>query len=243
MRDAGTSGNLVEGNVLGLDATGTSGLLNETGIVIAAGASGNTVGGAAAGSGNTIMSSWDDGVALTGQATTGNAVTGNFIGGDSASFILGNRNGVAVRSGAHANTIGGTTPAAKNVIFRNRTDGVVIDGAGTTNIIVEGNDIGANGNGVTVSGGARANTIGGTVAGARNLIWGNLVCGDRSLRHWYERQQRRRQLHRHRQHRHDLPRKPNRCNDQRRRERQHDRWDERRCAQLDLRQRDRRRDQ
>ena len=177
LRDTGTSGNLVEGNVLGLDATGTSGLLNGTGIVIAAGASGNTVGGATAGSGNTIMSSWDDGVALTGQETTGNAVTGNFIGGDSASFILGNRNGVAVRSGAHANTIGGTTPAAKNVIFRNRTDGVSIDGAGTTSSIVAGNDIGVNGNGVTVSGGARANTIGGTVAGARNLIWGSSFAG------------------------------------------------------------------
>ena len=181
LRDTGTSGNLVEGNVLGVDAAGTSGLRNQTGIQIAAGASGNTIGGTAAGSGNTIMFSWGNGVEITGQATTATVVAGNYIGGKSAGFpvgygILGNLNGVAVTSGAHANTIGGTAPAAKNVIVENRADGILLDGAATTGILVEGNDIGANDrHGITVSGGARANAIGGTVAGARNLIWGNLA--------------------------------------------------------------------
>src|SRR5581483_10712794 len=151
LRGAGTNGNLVEGNVFGADAAQDVGLQNGTGVLIAAGASGNTVGGTAAGAGNSIYSSWGDGVELTDQATTGNTVAGNFLGGKTGFVLFGNGNGVAVRSGAHGNTIGGTAPGARNVFLLNRDAGILIDGAGTTGILVEGNDIGTSRNGVTVS--------------------------------------------------------------------------------------------
>ena len=82
------------------------------------------------------------------------------------------------------NTIGGTTPGARNIISGNDTRGVFIEG-GTSNI-VQGNyigtdvngtgDLGNTFNGVCVSGGSD-NTIGGTTAAARNIISGNDTSG------------------------------------------------------------------
>src|SRR5664280_2724925 len=87
------------------------------------------------------------------------------------------------------NVIGGTTPAARNVISGN--DGGVNFGSGTSNAAsnnrVEGNLIGTNaagtaavGNsyaGVAVVSPGVANVIGGTTAAARNIISGNALIG------------------------------------------------------------------
>src|SRR5205823_931606 len=85
------------------------------------------------------------------------------------------------------NTVGGTTPAARNVLSGNAFEGVAIYDSGTTLNLVEGNFIGtkvtgasalANGAaGVIVFGGAHGNTIGGVSATARNLISGNAFDG------------------------------------------------------------------
>ena len=95
-------------------------------------------------------------------------------------------------SWAGANTVGGTTPGAGNVISGNGIGVYLSDG--TTGVQIEGNYIGVNaagtaalGNtqdGVLISGpsgtfgsantgGSTDNTIGGTTAGARNVISGN----------------------------------------------------------------------
>ena len=80
---------------------------------------------------------------------------------------------------ATANTVGGTSAGAGNVISSNN-NGVDITGTGTTNNLVQGNKIGTDetgtinlGNttdGVRVESGATDDTIGGTVAGAGNDI-------------------------------------------------------------------------
>ena len=77
-------------------------------------------------------------------------------------------------------TIGGTAAGAGNIISANGNLGVWITGAGATGNVVEGNKIGTDatgtlslGNaydGVRIDAGASNNTIGGTVAGAGNII-------------------------------------------------------------------------
>jgi titin len=93
---------------------------------------------------------------------------------------------VDIVAGATANTIGGTTAAARNVISGNTYNGVVIAFSGTSNNVVEGNFIGTNAgggalpngaDGVDIIGGATSNEIGGTTPGTRNVISGNAFDG------------------------------------------------------------------
>src|SRR6185295_18010727 len=86
---------------------------------------------------------------------------------------------------ASNNTIGGTTTAARNIISGHASQGIAIVNTGTTGNLVQGNFIGTNVNGTAaVSNGsgvgitnAPGNTIGGAVAGARNVISGNIGDG------------------------------------------------------------------
>jgi titin len=179
---AGTTNNVVEGNRIGTNAAGTAALTNSTGLRIEVGATGNTVGGTAAGAAN-LISGNDIGLSISGAGATANVVAGNLIGTDaSGSAALGNIVGLSVGDGATGNTVGGTTAGARNLISANSQYGVWITGAGTSANRVQGNRIGTNaagtaalGNtdGVHVDGGATGNFIGGATAGAGNLISGN----------------------------------------------------------------------
>ena len=86
--------------------------------------------------------------------------------------------------GAGNNTIGGTTAAARNIISGNGA-GIHVAG-GATNLLIQGNYIGTNPTGTAVVGnkfqgvyieGSSSITIGGSVAGAGNLISGNSTAG------------------------------------------------------------------
>jgi hypothetical protein len=182
---AGTSGNTIAGNEIGTAAGGNSALANGTGVNISQGATNNTIGGATPGARNVISGNTIVGVAITGAGTSGNTIAGNQIGtaagGNSA---LPNGTGVDISQGATNNTIGGTTPGARNVISGNTGDGVVINGS--SGIAIIGNFLGigqngtavvANGSGIDLNGGATSNTIGGTAAGDGNVISGNTTAG------------------------------------------------------------------
>ena len=188
--DTGATGNLVDGDYVGVDATGDAALGNITGILIASTA--NTVGGTVAGSGNVIAGndgspSFYNGVqVLIGgfsalDSPDDNLVAGNLIGLDAAGATLAGAtgSGVFVNSGV-GNTIGGTVAAARNVISGN-SDGVLVEG-GSANTF-EGNYVGTDssgsvgiGNGAAGSDiaidGSAGNTVGGTIAAARNVISG-----------------------------------------------------------------------
>lgn len=121
------------------------------------------------------------GILLNSGNTT---VAGNFIGTNPAgATAFPNVNGVGITGGASGNTVGGTTAGARNIIAGNSLYGVFIQSSGTTGNVVEGNYIGTDVTGVTpvantfagvnILGSASGNTIGGTTAGARNLISGN----------------------------------------------------------------------
>ncbi len=176
--ESGTTGTVIEGNLIGTDGTGSTGLGNVTGVTIESGASATTVGGTAAGAGNLISANSSTGLVLL---NSGNLVEGNFIGTDiSGSSALGNgAGGVSLVS---QNTVGGATAVARNVIAGN--SGLDMSVSGLANLI-EGNFIGTDATGATallasqtVSGAgiilsaASGNTIGGTATGARNVIAG-----------------------------------------------------------------------
>ena len=177
------TGNVVEGNYVGTDSTGTVALGNGSyGVLILSSASNNIIGGTAAGARNVISANGYDGVFINGNvsAITGNVVEGDYIGTDATGEIaLGNgRAGVYLWSAASRTTIGGTTAAARNVISANGADGVIIHNGASGNT-VEGNYIGTDaagsralGNpyGVAIEGGSINNTVGGTTSGARNVI-------------------------------------------------------------------------
>ncbi len=186
---AGTTGTQVLGNYIGTSAAGTADLGNaQDGIFIAAGATGNTIGGTAAGAGN-VISGNNEGIEITGSSTQLNTVAGNIIGLDATGTVdLGNDfDGIHISLGAHDNTIGGATAAARNVISGNNSSGIQIEGSGSSNNTVLGNYIGTDitgnlgrGNtwaGVLIGNGATTNTIGGTAAGSGNLISGNIDTG------------------------------------------------------------------
>ncbi len=183
---AGTSGNTVEGNTIGAGVSGQSPLPNGTGVEIGSAATSNTIGGKIGVTGNLISGNTSDGVLISGIGTSGNTVAGNLIGtGVSGQTILANANGVEISLGATANTVGGRTAAARNVVSANTSDGVLISGGGASGNTIEGNFIGTDttgqialGNviGVLVTSGS-ATAIGGTAAGAANVISGNITAG------------------------------------------------------------------
>lgn len=190
IRDAGTRGNVVWGNYIGLNASGTGALSNTwAGIQIFNGAQSNVIGGAVTGARNVISGNGLQGIAISGTNTDANVVAGNYIG-LAPSGLTALPNGLAgidIFGGASSNRVGGFTTAERNVISGNKRQGVSISGAGARSNSVKGNYIGLNATGtvtlsntwagVEVSGGAQGSVIGGTTAGARNVISGNGLQG------------------------------------------------------------------
>jgi CSLREA domain-containing protein len=178
--DAAT-GNRVLGNYIGTNAAGDGAVPNEMGIYVWA--PGNTIGGTEAGAGNVISGNAGPGVDLAPPNATGTLIAGNFIGVDaSGTSALGNDIGVWVDNAAD-NIIGGTTSGAGNVISGNR-EGITFWETGATGNLVQGNFIGTNAagdeaipNGMGIPIYSPGNTIGGTEAGAGNLISGNQTNG------------------------------------------------------------------
>jgi len=119
--------------------------------------------------------------AIQMDTNSGNIIEGNFIGtnvdGNSITG-LGNDYGVVILTTSTNNLIGGTTPAARNLISGNNFGIGLQAEIGST---VQGNFIGTDragasdlGNSIGVSiTASNHNTIGGTAAGARNVISGN----------------------------------------------------------------------
>ena len=171
------SSNVIQGNFIGTDATGTLDRGNSgNGIEIIG--TNNTVGGTAAGAGNVISGNNNSGINVNGES---NQILGNYIGTDvTGTLDKGNGSGIDL-AGSTNTTIGGTTALTRNIISGN---GVGIVGQSTTGTIVQGNYIGTDVNGtaalpnddvggIDFSDDSSALTIGGTAAGAGNLISGN----------------------------------------------------------------------
>ena len=201
IQGATATGNFVQGNLIGTDPTGKFAVGGQVdGLVIAVGATNNTIGGTNSVARNVISGNTSMGILITGTGTTGNVIEGNYVGTDmSGTLALPNvRDGIEITAGASANLIGGLTAvpgtgpgnliSGNNITSSTETDGsgVLIDGVGTTGNVVEGNLLGTNdlgsgalGNyrGVVITAGASGNTVGGIVAGSRNVLSGNVAQG------------------------------------------------------------------
>ena len=157
--------NLLVGNFIGTDATGAN---RGNGAGIISTTSGNTIGGITAGAANVIGFNTSEGLFLSGAGASGNVVLGNFIGTNPAGANLSNPIGVNVQS--PANTIGGTSTGAANILGFATSEGVLLSGDVASGNVVLGNFIGTNaaganlGNSIGVNIGSGNNTLGGATA-------------------------------------------------------------------------------
>ena len=186
------AGNSVLGNRIGTDRSGTQAVGNGKDGVLIDSALSNTIGGTAAGAGNLISANSSHGIEIGETATDParlNVLEGNRIGTTATgSAPLGNaQDGVFLAAGASNNTVGGTVPAAGNLISANLSNGVELV-TGATGNVVAGNLIGTDASGALALGNnnvgvfifdTSANTIGGLTASAGRAP-GNVISGNRS---------------------------------------------------------------
>ena len=138
-----------------------------------------------------------DSIRLVGSSASGNSIVGNFIGTNAAGNFVSTKglpgDGVAMRSGAHHNGVGGTastgdtcvggTAAERNVVSGNAYKGVALYGEGTKYNCVVNNIVGLGPagdkalpnqtHGIDVNRGASLNQVGGTGQGMRNVVSAN----------------------------------------------------------------------
>ncbi len=182
---AAASEALINDNLIGTDATGSIDLGNALeGVLIEDATDAQVVGD---GGGSQVISGNRAGVVITGTTSTRNRIAGNLIGSDKTGKapIPNAREGVAILN-SPANTVGGATTSARNLISANHW-GVRIEGTHATGTLVQGNLIGTDitgtaplgneVNGVIVAGDASNNLIGGSATSAGNAIAFNALAG------------------------------------------------------------------
>ncbi len=188
--DTNTDGNIVAGNYIGLDPTGSLAISNGyAGVDIFGGSFGNIIGGTIPGAGNVISGNTYQGVSISAVGGVANTVQGNLIGLNAAgtAAIPNGYAGVGIYSGAQSNLIGGVVVSARNIISGNGEQGVVVGDPGTSENTIQGNYIGVDAAGTTTIsnawagvnffGGAVSNLVGGLLPGAGNVISGNGIQG------------------------------------------------------------------
>lgn len=172
--------NVIQGNYIGTDMTGTLALPNRGGISALNESGANLIGGDTPEERNVVTTSYETGIQVGGASST---VQGNFVGTNAAGTgevaangytINSNKTGIDV--GGVNNLIGGDSPAERNLASGNGTG---INVGGHSNRIY-GNYTGTNitgtdsiPNGFGIWGGGMFNYIGGSQPGQGNLISGN----------------------------------------------------------------------
>ncbi len=189
-----TSGsNTIQGNYLGTIADGSAAAANYQGIFIGA-TTGNLIGGSAVSERNVVSGNTWRGIWLN-PGSSSNTIRGNYVGLNAAgTAAVANNIGLYLYQSAN-NTIGGTGVGEGNVLSGNTSFGLYLVYPEAAGNIIQGNSIGLNAalagpvpngsSGVEFccgsGGGATNNTIGGTAAGAANVIAGNT---GRGIRIW-----------------------------------------------------------
>lgn len=188
---SGKGNNMIAGNFIGLDPTGTIAFGNIfSGIAV--NSSDNTIGGSAAADRNVVSGNHSAGIFIIdgnfGDILSNNKIQGNYVGTNAAGTAALSNIGAGVTiAGTDSNMVGGSNPGEGNLISGNSDNGVRI-GNSSTNTKVMGNLIGTkadgisplgNASGITLGNQASSSVIGGTVAGSANIIafntFGNAV--------------------------------------------------------------------
>ncbi len=172
--------NVIKGNYIGTDFSGTVALGNTVdGITL--GGSYNDIGGIGSGNRNIISGNSGSGISIQSFS---NKIIDNYIGTDVNGVLdLGNT-GSGITVSSSSNTIGGIAAGQGNLISGNNGDGITITSGGNVTAMY-GNYIGTDksgsvtigntGSGITIA--ANNCTIGGNTSGHRNLISGNAQTG------------------------------------------------------------------
>ncbi len=143
---SGFGGNVIEGNVIGIDAAGVDRGNNANGVFIN-GSSNNLVGGESNAARNVISGNNNDGIEISGASASGNLVIGNYIGTTFAGTagLANSVNGVFITTSAANNIVGGVSASQANVIAFNGADGISVAAAvANTNNTFRGNIIFSN---------------------------------------------------------------------------------------------------
>lgn len=179
---ATTRGNIVRGNYVGLDASGSSALPNTfAGLYLLDGTTSNLI------ANNVFSGQPSEGMRIADTGTSFNTVQGNYFGTDASGLnvVANGYAGLTIFGGASSNVIGGATAESRNILGGGYY-GFVAGGAGTSGNDIEGNYVGLGPDGATpvpnyfgvlFSDGATNNVLGGTMPGARNIISGNSGSG------------------------------------------------------------------
>lgn len=189
--DPGTSGNQILGNLIGPNKLGTA-VIGQgiDGVILASGASQNSIGNGSAAGRNIISGSAHDGVHITDSGTTSNTVQGNYIGTNSSgtAALPNGVHGVELSQNTHNNLIGGNRLLGQgNLLSGNQNHGLEIT-TGAHHNTASGNLIGPDVTGSYSLGyqpyggsdivdGAHDNVIGGLTSGTGNVISGNGMDG------------------------------------------------------------------
>ena len=149
------------------------------GIVLSS--SNNTIGGATAALRNVVSGNQGSGININGGS--GNIVRGNYVGlNASGAAAIGNTPfGISVFNSQSANVIGGSGPGEGNVVSASSSINISLQGSANNNTL-QGNLVGTDATGSDAVGtnqsgiyliGSSNNLIGGTSAGARNVVAGS----------------------------------------------------------------------
>jgi titin len=135
IRGSGTSGNVIKGNFIGPDSSGSKELRQGTEIWMLEGPQGNVIGGTAEGEGNIIAHSGTVGVLIDGADTTGNTIRGNSIRSDGRDAIVsknGGNLGLAQPTIGSAGPLRGTACAGCTVdVYSGSEESQVYEGSTT----------------------------------------------------------------------------------------------------------------
>jgi ELWxxDGT repeat protein len=134
----GARGVVIQGDIIGTDASSAVDLGNgKEGILIVNGQN-NVIGGTSAPDRNVISGNAGDGINVTGMNASGNMIQGNYVGTDLTGTVAipNGGNGISLNQGVHANTVGGGTSGAGNIVAGNGASGIVLDGQ-LTNLAID----------------------------------------------------------------------------------------------------------
>jgi hypothetical protein len=178
--------NVIQANFVGTDLTGRRAIGNVRSGITLLGVSGTLVGGAVAAEGNLVSGNGESGIRLADGTTQGNRVVGNKVGTDVAgtNAVPNVLHGISVYG--PDNVVGGNEAGAGNLVSGNSQNGIFVSGTAATRNVVAGNLIGLTANGSARRGNgicgvmvesAAANQVGGSSAGAANVISANQATG------------------------------------------------------------------
>lgn len=169
----GAEGNIIIGNYIGTDITGTLAIPNTYGVLFDDGSYRNILGGNTVAERNILSGNSAYGVFIYNMGTNSNLVKGNYIGTDvNGSVALPNAVGIVVDGAANKNEID------SNIISGNLQQGIYINITGCDSTLITKNKIGVDINnnplgngsdGIRISQGPKHSIIGGTEADA-NII-------------------------------------------------------------------------